>query len=140
MPLSWRSSFAPFFLIREGESPAPSPKRARSASANEPVGLAGNPQSRAAWRVPDNAHSEVRRGKAVRSLGERADASDEPGVESAREMDARAVDESAEQLHALKQVEIADVGLAVAALAFAVAAAEYRPAFALPLLLGGLFI
>jgi hypothetical protein len=55
-------------------------------------------------------------------------------------MDARAVDESAEQLHALKQVEIADVGLAVAALAFAVAAAEYRPAFALPLLLGGLFI
>ncbi len=55
-------------------------------------------------------------------------------------MYARAVDEAAERLHALRCEERGDFGLATVALALAVAAAQFRPALAMPLFLGGLFV
>ena len=55
-------------------------------------------------------------------------------------MDARAVDEAAKRLSELRQAEWAKLGLGALALALAVAATQIRPAFALPLFLGGLAV
>jgi hypothetical protein len=56
------------------------------------------------------------------------------------EMYARAVDEAAERLHTLRQEELGELGLAGIVLAMSLGAAQFRPAFALPLLLGGLYV
>lgn len=55
-------------------------------------------------------------------------------------MYARTVDEVAESLRALKSEELEDFGLATVVLVLAVAAAQFRPGLAVPLLLGGLFV
>ena len=53
---------------------------------------------------------------------------------------ARAVEDAGHRLHALRVEEWEDGGVAVAAFGLAIAASAVRPAFALPLLLGGLFV
>jgi hypothetical protein len=55
-------------------------------------------------------------------------------------MYARAVDDAAQRLRALRRQEREDLGLAALALSFAVVAAEVRPAFAAPLFIGGLAV
>jgi hypothetical protein len=55
-------------------------------------------------------------------------------------MYARAVDDAAARLRALRQEELGDLGLAVLALALACAATQVRPALAVPLFLGGLAV
>ena len=55
-------------------------------------------------------------------------------------MYARRVDEASEQLRELRHEEWGDLGLGALALGLAVAAAEVRPALAVPLFLGGLFV
>jgi signal transduction histidine kinase len=53
-------------------------------------------------------------------------------------MYARAVDDAAARLHALRTEERGDLGLAVLALGLAVAATQVRPSLAAPLFVGGL--
>jgi hypothetical protein len=53
-------------------------------------------------------------------------------------MDARTVDDAAERLRALRQDELANVGLSALALGLAVVATQVYPQLSLPLLLGGL--
>jgi hypothetical protein len=55
-------------------------------------------------------------------------------------MYARAVDDAALRLRELRHEEWEELGLGALALALAVVAAEFRPQFALPLLLGGLAV
>jgi hypothetical protein len=55
-------------------------------------------------------------------------------------MSARAVDDAAIRLRELRREESENLGLAALSLGLAVAAAELRPAFALPLFLGGLVV
>jgi hypothetical protein len=55
-------------------------------------------------------------------------------------MYARAVDEAAARLRALRHEELEDLGLATLALVLAIVAAEVRPALAMPLFLGGLAV
>lgn len=55
-------------------------------------------------------------------------------------MHARRVDEASEQLRDLRHEELGDLGLGALALGLAVAAAEFRPALAVPLFLAGLFV
>ena len=55
-------------------------------------------------------------------------------------MYARAVDEAAERLHELRHEARGDFGLAALAIALALAAAQFRPALAVPLFLGAVFV
>jgi hypothetical protein len=55
-------------------------------------------------------------------------------------MYARAVDDAAARLRALRQEELGDLGLAALALALACAATQVRPVLAVPLFLGGLAV
>jgi hypothetical protein len=55
-------------------------------------------------------------------------------------MYARVVDEAAEKLHALREEDLGELGLAAIVLAMSMAATEFRPVFALPLMLGGLHL
>jgi hypothetical protein len=55
-------------------------------------------------------------------------------------MYARAVDDAAARIRALRQEELGDLGLAALALALACAATQVRPALAVPLFLGGLAV
>jgi hypothetical protein len=55
-------------------------------------------------------------------------------------MYARAVDDAAARLRALRQEELGDLGLAALALALACAATQVRPVLAVPLFLGGLVV
>ena len=55
-------------------------------------------------------------------------------------MYARAVDEAAARLRELRHEEWEDLGLAALALGLAVVATQVRPAFAMPLFLGGLAV
>jgi hypothetical protein len=62
----------------------------------------------------------------------------QPGGTVQLEMDARNVERAGARLRELRREEWDDVGLAALALGLAVAATEVRPAFAIPLLVGGL--
>ncbi len=55
-------------------------------------------------------------------------------------MYARAVDDASVRLHELRQEELQDFGLAALALGLALAATQVRPAFAMPLFLGGVAV
>jgi len=55
-------------------------------------------------------------------------------------MYARAVDDASVRLHELRQEELQDFGLAALALGLALAATQVRPAFAMPLVLGGVAV
>jgi hypothetical protein len=55
-------------------------------------------------------------------------------------MYARAVDDASARLHELHQEERQDLGLAALALGLALVAAQVRPAFAMPLFLGGVAV
>jgi hypothetical protein len=55
-------------------------------------------------------------------------------------MYARAVDDASVRLHELRQEELQDFGLAALAFGLALAATQVRPAFALPLFLGGVAV
>lgn len=55
-------------------------------------------------------------------------------------MYARAVDDASARLHELRQEERQDLGLAALALGLALVAAQVRPAFAMPLFLGGVAV
>jgi hypothetical protein len=55
-------------------------------------------------------------------------------------MYARAVDDASVRLHQLRQEELQDFGLAALALGLALAATQVRPAFAMPLFLGGVAV
>ncbi len=55
-------------------------------------------------------------------------------------MYARAVDDASVRLHELRREELQDFGLAALALGLALAATQLRPAFAVPLFLGGVAV
>ena len=55
-------------------------------------------------------------------------------------MYARAVDDASVRLHELRREELQDFGLAALALGLALAATQLRPAFAMPLFLGGVAV
>jgi hypothetical protein len=70
----------------------------------------------------------------------RADAGSGRFLHARIEMVARAVDDAGARLRDLRREEWADGGVAAAAFALALAASAVRPALALPLLAGGLFV
>jgi hypothetical protein len=69
-----------------------------------------------------------------------ADAAGQDGEHAPGEMVARAVEDADRRLHALRRKEWEDGTVAAAAFALAIAASALRPAFALPLFIGGVFV
>lgn len=79
-------------------------------------------------------------GKAAAWLRVCADAPRRDALHASVEMVARAVEDAGRRLHDLRLEEWEDGAVAAAAFALAVAASAVRPAFALPLFIGGVFV
>src|SRR5215471_13701730 len=79
-------------------------------------------------------------GKAATRLRMCADARRGVAVHALGEMVSRVVEDAGRRLHELRLEELGDGAVAATALGLAVAASAVRPAFALPLFIGGVFV